>query len=372
MQAVVDLRGSIWVDIIFNSDRLSMLKEISALPGLTGIVALGVHCYALVLLAWLIVHLTLGDRWWWLFLINTFASYLFVLLPVMIVIGFWLGRGDVWLSTAVVSLIWLVLYGAYLLPPFTKDVSDAPRLCVMTFNAMTWNTGNQAETLAALRQSDADLIAIQELNLQLSEAIERELAELYPYRLLDPSASDQGMGILSRYPMRESAQRLGGAWIGDPQVVYVDVAGTQVTVINVHNVSFPAVLYGWRKAIEWSTIQREEQAQRLVHYVKEHPGPTIVVGDFNMGPRNRSYRLMREGFRDAWLEGGFGFGHTFPGGEATNMNLPFVGDIRVPAWLIRIDYIFHTAELQALRSDYGPWDTKSDHRPIRTVFGLKP
>lgn len=349
-----------------------MLKEIPALPGLTGIVALGVHCYALILVVWLIVNLTLGDRWWWLFLINTFSSYLFVLLPVMIVISFWLGRGDTWLSTGLVALIWLSLYGAYFLPPFAKGASDAPHFSVMTFNAMTWNTGNQDETVAALRQSDVDLIAIQELNLQLAEAIDRELAKEYPYRLLDPSAGDQGMGILSRYPLRESGQRLGGAWIGEPQLVYVDVAGKQVSLINVHNVSFPTVLYGWPKAIEWSTIQREEQAQRLVNYAQEHPGPTIVAGDFNMAPRNHSYRLIRKGFRDAWLEGAFGFGHTFPGGDATNMNLPILGDIRVPGWLIRIDYIFHTSEVQALRTDYGPWDTKSDHRPIRAVFALQP
>lgn len=349
-----------------------MLKGVPTLPGLTGIVALGVHCYALVLVVWLIINLTIGDRWWWLFLINTFASYMFVLIPVIVLLSFWLGRNDVWLSTGLVVLIWLTLYGVYFRPSFAKALPDSPRLSVMTFNAMTWNTGNQSETIAALRRSDVDLIAIQELNLQLGEAIERELAEQYPYRLLDPRAGDQGMGVISRYPIRKSSHHLGGAWIGNPQIVQLELAGKQVTFINVHNVSFPTVLYGWPKAIEWSTIQREEQANRLVAYAQEHLGPIIVAGDFNMAPRNRSYLLMRKGFQDAWIEGAVGFGGTFPGGDATSMELPIVGAIRVPAWLIRIDYLFHTPDLQALQTEYGPWDTKSDHRPIKSVFAIKP
>lgn len=349
-----------------------MFKGVPALPGLTGIVALGVHCYALVLLVWLLVNLTLGDRWWWLFLINTFASYLFVLIPLIVLASLYVGRSDVWISTGLVVLIWLGLYGVYFRPVFASSGPDSSRLSVMTFNAMTWNTGNQDATIAALRQSDADLIAIQELNLQLGQAIERELAAEYPYRLLDPRAGDQGMGILSRCPIRKSGDRLGGAWIGDPQIVELDLAGKSVTFINVHNVSFPTVLYGWPKAIEWSTAQREEQANQLVHYAQQHPGPMIVVGDFNMAPRNRSYLLMRKGFHDAWLEGAVGFGGTFPGGDATNMELPIIGAVRVPAWLIRIDYIFHTSEFKALHTEYGPWDTKSDHRPIKSVFAINP
>jgi endonuclease/exonuclease/phosphatase (EEP) superfamily protein YafD len=44
--------------------------------------------------------------------------------------------------------------------------------------------------------------------------------------------------------------------------------------------------------------------------------------------------------------------------------------MRLPMWLVRIDYIFYSPHWQALHAELGPWDTISDHRPVIAQFTL--
>jgi endonuclease/exonuclease/phosphatase (EEP) superfamily protein YafD len=67
------------------------------------------------------------------------------------------------------------------------------------------------------RASNADMITLQELNLRVAEAIQRDLAREYPYQVLDPQESVTGMSVISRYPLSPTGQTLPGAWVGTPQ-----------------------------------------------------------------------------------------------------------------------------------------------------------
>jgi endonuclease/exonuclease/phosphatase (EEP) superfamily protein YafD len=45
--------------------------------------------------------------------------------------------------------------------------------------------------------------------------------------------------------------------------------------------------------------------------------------------------------------------------------------IDVPKWLIRIDYVFCSYDWQAIDARIGPWDGKSDHRPVIAEVALR-
>lgn len=74
---------------------------------------------------------------------------------------------------------------------------------------------------------------------------------------------------------------------------------------------------------------------------------------------------------DSWREVGWGLGHTFPGTASSGSSRHRVAGILVPKWLIRIDYIFHSPQWQALEAWIGSWDEVSDHRPVLARLSIK-
>ena len=92
----------------------------------------------------------------------------------------------------------------------------------------------------------------------------------------------------------------------------------------------------------------------LAEVVKNRPLPLIVAGDFNDTPASHLYHKISHQLNDSYVEEGSGLGITY--------NDPF------PTY--RIDYIFHSKELNTLAyrrlvSDF------SDHNGIVAVFEIK-
>ena len=82
-------------------------------------------------------------------------------------------------------------------------------------------------------------------------------------------------------------------------------------------------------------------------------GPRLLLGDFNISEYTYAYVKLSDNYSDVHRETGRGFGFTFPKGIHIN-NLP------VPGPFVRLDYIFHSAELEAQQSRV-KCDTGSDH-----------
>ncbi len=78
----------------------------------------------------------------------------------------------------------------------------------------------------------------------------------------------------------------------------------------------------------------------------------------NATPFHRAYRILESELIDVWQNHGDGAGFTWPGGERRLMGIP------IPAWLVRIDYIFISNDLTCTGASVGPWDGVSDHRPV--------
>jgi len=235
---------------------------------------------------------------------------------------------------------------------------------VMSYNTLGLNQDAPA-VVAAIRASGADVVALQELNPVVAEAIRRELASEYPYQVLDPQPGVTGMGTLSRYPMQLTDYVLPGLWFGTPQVLTLDLDGTLVALLNFH------VLAG-RSAVD----ARERAARSVLDFVAAHPGPVIATMDLNATDLSAAYRLLSTALIDSWREAGWGLGHTFPGPPFYSAS-PDGGDqatpaVPLPTWLLRIDYVFHSPHFTATAAQVGPWDGVSDHQPVVAQLVLQP
>ena len=318
------------------------------------------YIYFVLLLGGTLLGLVLGDRWWWLFFFNTFLLYLILIpLPFALLTATITRQRLLWIGNGLVLVVAVACYGPLLVPSTAVMPESAAPLTAMSFNMLGSNRNIDA-VVQVLRNSDADLIGIQELNPAVAEAIADDLTDVYPYQVLDPQTGVTGMGVISRYPLQVSEAVLPGRWVGTPQVVTMDFADQLVTILHVHATPTTG---GGIANIEASVRAREQQAQILVDFAAANPGPSLILTDFNTGDQSAAYRILTGTFRDVWREGGWGLGHTFPSPPATD-SFPRVAGISVPPWLIRIDYVFHSAHWQTESAWLGPWDGRSDHRPV--------
>jgi endonuclease/exonuclease/phosphatase (EEP) superfamily protein YafD len=321
--------------------------------------------YFIFLFGWLVLRFLFGDRWALLFLFNTFAEFLFLpLIPITLVAWKFRAR-DLALGSVIAIVAATILFGEMFAPKISP-MTATPTLRVMTYN-MLGHTNHADAVVATIRESDADVIAIQELNPNAADALQRDLLREYPYQILDPHDGVAGLGVISRYPLRLSTDTLPGRWIGAPQLLQLDWQGTPVTILHVHTIPTTAFIDFIRipQSIEASIRNREENMRALAAYVAAHRDePIIGTGDFNMTDQNTSYRIIASELRDTWREAGWGLGHTFPSTNLNAMPLPSLANSSPFMWLVRIDYIFHSSHWRAVSADLGNWDGQSDHRPV--------
>jgi len=252
----------------------------------------------------------------------------------------------------VVGLVFSVLYGPSFVPRETQPDPDA--LKVMTFN-LGPIVSDSEKVLATIEAASPDILMVQELTLPMQVKLEERLGERYPYRVFE--LDTEWIGLLSRYPIRDHG------WIeeevpGRPTLwAEVDWNGQPLQLLGIHP---------WVAGIQWfpgtripiGVDDREPQvllratARRAAAMVAAGKGPLIVLGDCNQTDSSAAYREMTTVLQDAYREAGMGFGFSFP-------NLR-VRSLRLSMPLIRIDYIFHSAELRAQRAEVG-CESTSDH-----------
>lgn len=316
--------------------------------------------YCTLIFAWALAHFLLGDHPWWMFVFNALAFYLFLPLPAVFLVAFRVRRREMWIGAISVFLLAVLLFGKLYLPRQMASVPAGASITVMTYNVMGFN--KHPESVAdAILASGADVVALQELNLGVAQAIRQRLSSKYPYQQLDAQDGYDGSGVISRYPLRLSDEHLPGTWVGTPQVLFLTMGDQSITILQVHVfATHPDAL----EAMELSIFERERQARAIKDFVETHPGPVIVPTDFNSTSQNSPYQIVTSVLSDAWAEAGWGVGSTFPGVLSSDSNRLTLAGVDMPTWLIRIDYIFYSRHFRAVEAHIGPWDGYSDHRPV--------
>ncbi len=175
--------------------------------------------------------------------------------------------------------------------------------------------------------------------------LDRDLADVYPYRVFNPSVII-GKGVLSRYPIREDSGLFTIATSMTHLRLVLDVDGRPLTVIVAHPPR-PAFMQGRYVISPGTPTDIATLAQMAVQ-----GAPAILLGDFNATDQNSTHATLEAaGLTDAFRAVGWGFGATFP------------ANARPVPPLVRIDYVWTTGEISAMRAWVGP-DAGSDHLPL--------
>jgi len=97
----------------------------------------------------------------------------------------------------------------------------------------------------------------------------------------------------------------------------------------------------------YHAVKRTEQIKSILEHAKSSKYPVLLTGDFNDIPQSYLYNLITKEYTDAFLEHGHAFAKTH------NTAIP----------ILRIDYSFHSEELNILGQDIIKVNF-SDHYPL--------
>ncbi|MBN2505070.1 MAG: endonuclease/exonuclease/phosphatase family protein [Verrucomicrobia bacterium] len=241
--------------------------------------------------------------------------------------------------------------------PQTPESAPARAFTVATYNILHRNR-DLPGLAAALRDTEADLIALQETNPASEAFLRRELAAAYPHMLFRGGAGgSDGLGFVSKVALRpltfvEPLPGWRGAWIVD--ALWRD---TPVRVANVHlatpQVGRPESLSALMAAFEKAEALHAREIARI-HSRLSNATPALVLGDFNSFSFFQAPTFLA---RRGWVDS---FASVTPNADQHGTWEYRRGGGR---WRFRIDYIFHTPDLRTVHSRI-PHSPASDHQPV--------
>ncbi len=243
---------------------------------------------------------------------------------------------------------------------FRRVRSEPPPAAVPgSFVALTCNVGNgladPGQLTRFLARSNADIVGLQELAGPQAEAIERDLADEYPHRLLFPGGF-AGKGLLSKVPVEERAVVAFNPDRPDLNATVL-IEDRPLRVIVAH----PKPPRLTRSGLLFDDVT--EHQVRQVGQLAMRERPSIVLCDLNTISLQTAYmQLLAAGLRDPFRYAGR-WAATFPVRVGNTHRFGTRADKWKLKPVLRIDYVLHTDELIASEVDVGE-DIGSDHLPV--------
>jgi len=342
--------------------RPSMIKRIINITALIYLIVMGIY---------LVLRLTIGDGDTRLSLINSFAYFLFIPLPVLLILALLVRSRLAFLRLLPVLIAVMVWIGPRFIPKGIVAAGSGQKIRV--FAANTWAHNADPELLKTrFRESDADILCLEEITPDFAANHLPDMRALYPYESFQKDANRKGDNFtLSRYPIISSEYvDLGVPDVPSPVRVVIDINAEKVAVYTVHlawpvdkeHVQAVQMDFYMRVITGFDDRTRNKQIDNLLAYLKQEPYPYILAGDFNTSDFSVTYNKLAGAMHDSFAEGGIGLGTSWP-----------VAHVRgLPAWLpplIRIDYIWHSDSLRTIRAWQGA-ETGSDHLPLLADLAL--
>ena len=192
---------------------------------------------------------------------------------------------------------------------------------------------------------------------------------LHPKEATVPDG-DIGAAIFSIYPIISSGREF---FKGQNGIVWADVrvGNDTIRIINVHlqsmGIRVGRVLsqdkmngvkhetHGVLSALRFGFVERREQVEHVLQYIRKSKFPVIVTGDHNDTPYSVVYERMRHALPNTFEDAGRGFGFTYN---------------HAPGF-IRIDHQFHSPSLTPLDFQTINYVNYSDHYPIVGTYLVK-
>jgi endonuclease/exonuclease/phosphatase family metal-dependent hydrolase len=340
-----------------------------------------------LLISYLAVHISPGD-----FILPAFfgLAYPYLLLINIIIVIFWIALLK-WeaLISVVVIVIGFNHFSNYI--KFRKPSGDKTNsIQVLSYNVRLFNyfenrrgSFSEKKILEFLKNQKADIICLQEFFI-LGDPSREEAAiiaalsgKYHSHMKLLKMSKNRYYGIitLTKYPIIRKGEIVHNS--SSSLSIYTDVVIQNDTfrIFNNHLQSF--MLKRMEKSFleEMSSTEDKEtmdevkslsislkkgfsrrslQSQLVKDNINKSPYPVIVAGDFNDTPVSYTYRKIRKGLNDSFVNSGYGAGFTYKGNYPPN----------------RIDYILYDNNLtnnffEIKKIKY------SDHYPIIAYFRKK-
>ena len=115
--------------------------------------------YFTFLFGWALARVLLGDRWWWLFALNSLAIHLFLPLPLILALALLARRRETWIGLGAGLALFLCLFGGLFLPKFPQAHASGRSLTIMSYNVYGDNVDADS-VLATIRAGNADVVTL--------------------------------------------------------------------------------------------------------------------------------------------------------------------------------------------------------------------
>jgi endonuclease/exonuclease/phosphatase (EEP) superfamily protein YafD len=225
----------------------------------------------------------------------------------------------------------------------TSTAALAPAFKLLTFNLLNDNRDTVA-IIAEIARQDADVVFLAEFG-PAKKALQRWMAERYPYRVECAAKCSCAIGLYARFPIH-GRTIIGARDDAGPRRIHADieVAGNLVHVIGTHLIS---------PLLGPSANFREMDF--LARVIANRPaGPVVVAGDFNA-------TLFSNAFRNFERTSGLAhMGHLIPSWPMSPVAMPQIG----------IDHVFLSPDLELYDVAAGR-AAGSDHLPIAATLRFR-
>ncbi len=190
----------------------------------------------------------------------------------------------------------------------TKTASLGQSIRVLTYNIHHANPPDKEGMIdlksiaEVIRQSEADLVAVQELdsmadrseqNFQLKSLAEELNMNFHFFSAIPFQGGAYGVGILSRFPISQ-AQKIALPEAADKNV--------EDRVLGILKISLPNEKTIYFACTHWDVSHqenRELQAKATNEACSQLDAPVIISGDFNAKTESNPMNLLRQVFTDA-------------------------------------------------------------------------
>ena len=320
-------------------------------------------------------------------ILSSFLGYGFPVLALvnLFFIFYWLVRLKGWILISVIGLaITFSSYRAWF--PINSNSEIKPqeqqgkKIKVLSYNVMYFSfltnlkPGEPHPILTYIQKSDADIVCLQEtgsefLKETIQSSVARQISKTYPYIFSGADENRYSVVLLSKYPVIRR-QRIRYESKSNSSFFYdLKIGKDTIRLINNHLESNKLNSDDKNKYTDLLTRRESEQltevaevlgskvgnasviraneADSVSKVVMNSPYKVLVCGDFNDVPGSYTYRTVRKGLLDAWVEHGNGWGNTF----------------HEHLFLFRIDFIMHSPGIKSYQVKVDKVKY-SDHYPI--------
>jgi endonuclease/exonuclease/phosphatase (EEP) superfamily protein YafD len=137
------------------------------------ILTYAVWAYFILMFGWLVAYLATGDQIREMSIVNMFAVYLFLPLPLFFIVALYTRRREALVDAALGIIVFLWFWGRLFIPHPLLASTEGDRLKVMTYNLLGWQSqiDQQIETI---RHEKPDVVLLQEVNPAMAKALKSE------------------------------------------------------------------------------------------------------------------------------------------------------------------------------------------------------